>query len=368
MLFLQQNLLGNSVKEWLIAVGIAVAVVLVIGLVRSLVSRRFGALAQRTVTSLDDLVVIVVRKTNLLLLSVPAIWIATQSLELPGRLEIFIKSAASLAMVLQVGFWAGVAIDFWIDRSRQRAMKESAGAATSLGALNFIAKLVLWALLLLVGLGNIGVDVTALVAGLGVGGIAVALAVQNILGDLFASLSIIIDKPFVIGDFIIVDDFLGTVEHVGLKTTRVRSLDGEQLIFANSDLLKSRLRNYKRMQERRIVFKFGILYETPAEKLEKVAGMVASIVKDQQLVRFDRAHFASFGEFSYDFEVVYWLLDPDFNKYMDTQQIINLAMVRAFKQEGIGFAYPTRTLHVASPGELGRHPGPDPAAGFGAQP
>ncbi|NGY05138.1 mechanosensitive ion channel family protein [Solimonas terrae] len=361
--FLQQKLFENSIQEWLIAFGIATAVVLVVGLIRSLVVRRLAALAKRTSTMVDDLLVFVVRQTHLLLVWLPAFWLVGHSLDLPDRVALFVKGAASLAMVLQAGLWVGGAIDFWIATSRERAMQENAGAATSLGALNFITKVVLWAFLVLVGLDNIGVNVTAMVAGLGVGGIAVALAVQNILGDLFASLSIVIDKPFVIGDFIIVGDFMGTVEHVGLKTTRLRSLGGEQLIFANSDLLKARVRNYKRMQERRIVFKFGILYETPVDKLERVADMVRDIIKSQNLVRFDRAHFASFGDSSYDFEVVYWMLDPDFNKYMDTQQLINLAMVRLFADEGIGFAYPTQTLHVASPvqilGLAPAQPGPE---------
>src|SRR3546814_10045852 len=194
-----------------------------VGLIRSLAVRRLATLASRTANSIDDLLVFVIRKTHLLLVWLPAFWIAGQSLELPDRLDVLLKGTASLAMVLQAGLWMGGAIDFWIAKSRARALQENAGAATSLGALNFIAKVALWTMLLLLGLDNLGVDVTAMVAGLGVGGIAVALAVQNILGDLFASLSIVIDKPFVIGDFIIVDDCLGSVEHVGLKTTRLRS-------------------------------------------------------------------------------------------------------------------------------------------------
>ena len=349
MFLLQQNLSGNSVQDWLIALGIAAAIVLTVGLIRSFAVRRLAALATRTPTSIDDLLVVVVRRTQLLLVWLPAFWIAGHALELPDRATLVVRVAASLAMILQTGLWIGAAVDFWIARSRERAMQENAGAATSLGALNFIAKVVVWTFLLLIGLDTVGVDVTAMVAGLGVGGIAVALAVQNILGDLFASLSIVIDKPFVIGDFIIVDDYLGSVEHVGLKTTRVRSLGGEQLIFANSDLLKARVRNYKRMQERRIVFRFGILHETPSAVLGDVAGTVADIIRRQPLVRFDRAHFATIGESAYEFEVVYWMLDPDYNKYMDTQQAINIAMVQAFEKQDIRFAHPVRMLHLAGP-------------------
>ena len=199
---------------------------------------------------------------------------------------------------------------------------------------------------LLLALDNLGVDITALVAGLGVGGIAVALAVQNILGDLFASLSIVLDKPFEVGDFIVVGEFLGTVENVGLKTTRVRSLGGEQLVFANSDLLGARVRNYKRMQERRILFRFGVLYQTPPDQLEQIPVMVREIIEALPEVRFDRAHFFTFGDSSYDFEVVYWMQTPEYNRYMDTQQAINLALVRRFAEADIDFAYPTRTLFV----------------------
>ena len=195
-------------------------------------------------------------------------------------------------------------------------------------------------------LDNLGYNVTALIAGLGVGGVAVALAVQNILGDLFASLSILFDKPFVVGDFLIVDEHMGSVEHVGLKTTRVRSLSGEQLIFSNSDLLKSRLRNYGRMYERRVAFQTGVTYETPREKLKLIPGIMRAAIEAQQKTRFDRSHFAAYGDFSLNFETVYYVLGPDYNLYMDIQQAINLQIHEQFEAAGIEFAYPTQVLHL----------------------
>ena len=195
-------------------------------------------------------------------------------------------------------------------------------------------------------LDNLGFNITALVASLGIGGIAVALAVQNILGDIFASLSIALDKPFVIGDFIIVEDVLGTVEYIGLKTTRLRSLSGEQIVFSNVDLLKSRIRNYKRMFERRVVFTIGVVYQTAHATLERIPALVRSIVEQQPKTRFDRAHFKEYGDSALVFEVVYFVLDSDYNIYMDIQQAINLAIFRRFQVKGIEFAYPTRTLHV----------------------
>ena len=202
---------------------------------------------------------------------------------------------------------------------------------------------------ILIALDNIGVNITTLIAGLGISGIAVALAVQNILGDLFASFSIVLDKPFVIGDFIIVDDYLGTVEHVGLKTTKIRSLSGEQLVFSNADLLKSRIRNYKRMNERRDVFTIGVLYQTPHEILSQIPKMICKIIENQAQVRFDRAHFKEYGDYSLKFEVVYWIQNPDYNVYMDTQQSINLDIFKHFKEAGVEFAYPTQTLLLQSP-------------------
>jgi small-conductance mechanosensitive channel len=224
---------------------------------------------------------------------------------------------------------------------------ESTQIATST-ALTFVGKLVLWSVALLLVLENLNFDVSALVASLGVGGIAVALAAQNILGDLFASLSILFDKPFVVGDFIFVGDMMGTVEKVGLKTTRVRSLFGEQLVFSNNDLLSSRIKNYKRMEERRVVFTLGVTYQTNAEQLELIPGIIKETIENQEKVRFDRSHFKGYGDFALLFETVYWVTDPDYNLYMDIQQRINLELFRHFEEQGIEFAYPTQTIHLAA--------------------
>ncbi|MCB0033710.1 MAG: mechanosensitive ion channel family protein [Anaerolineales bacterium] len=226
-------------------------------------------------------------------------------------------------------------------------MEDHAAQVTTMRALAFVAKFVIYSIVLLVALDNVpGVEITTLIASLGIGGVAVALAVQNILGDLFASLSISLDKPFVIGDFITVGDDAGQVEQIGLKTTRLRSISGEQLIFSNSDLLNSRVRNYKRMQERRIVFSFGVVYSTPAAQLEEIPRRVQEIIEQQENARFDRAHFKSFGNSSLDYEVVYYVLSNDYALYMTIQQAINLALYRLFQEQEIEFAFPTRTVYV----------------------
>ena len=223
-------------------------------------------------------------------------------------------------------------------------------------ALSVAVQALIWTLIVLLALDSLGVNITALVASLGVGGIAIALAAQKILGDLFASLAIVLDKPFVIGDFVVIGEWKGTVERVGLKTTRMRSLSGEQLIFSNGDLLDSRLRNFGRMQERRVMFHVGVTYQTPRQLLERIPDMLRAAVEAQAPVRFDRAHFASYGDFAINFEVVYFVNSAEYNTYMDIQQQVNLSLHTMFEEAGIEFAYPTQTLLLQ---RAARSPAPD---------
>jgi len=220
----------------------------------------------------------------------------------------------------------------------------------------------LWAIVLLAMLSNLGVNITAFVASLGVGGIAVALAVQNILGDLFASLSIAVDKPFEVGDFIVVDSQSGTVEHVGLKTTRIRSLSGEQIVMANTSMLGTTIQNFKRLQERRIVFKIGLTYDCTAEQARQVPTILREIIQSIDNTRFDRAHFQGFGDSTLDFETVYIVLNPGYSAYMDIQQEINLRLMVALEKLGVDFAFPTQTIHVASQPEPKAPAEPSPPA------
>ncbi len=250
-------------------------------------------------------------------------------------------------MLIQAGIWGSAFIVALLESYRQRALDKDPAAVTSMNVIGLAAKIVLWATVVLLALDNLGVNVTALVAGLGIGGIAVALAVQNILGDLFASLSIMLDKPFVVGDFLIIGDYLGSVEHVGLKTTRIRSLSGEQLVFSNSDLLNSRIRNYGRMFERRVVFTIGVTYDTPREKLKLIPGIIRDVIESQDQTRFDRSHFMKYGDYSLVFETVFYVLVPEYNVYMDIQQAIYFGIHERFEREHIEFAYPTQKLFVA---------------------
>lgn len=345
LLFLERTFLGNTLLQWVLALGIFLLVLPVVRLLVRFLARRVRSVAGRTRTELDDLAADLLEGTKVWVFIVVALWAG--SLVLLGPWNPRAATIARLGILLQVGFWLADILRWYLERYRaERVAADDPGAATAIGAMSFLGRVALWSVVLLTALAMLGFEIAPALAGLGVGGIAVALAVQNILGDLFASLSIVFDQPFVIGDFIIVGDMPGTVEYVGLKTTRVRALSGEQLIFSNSDLLNSRIRNFKRMDERRVVFKFGVQYDTGYEKLNRIPGIVREIVEGMEQARFDRAHFASFGDSSLDFEVVYYMLVPDYTVYMDVQQAINLELYRRMEALEVEFAFPTRTLHV----------------------
>lgn len=349
---LNQRFLGNEPLNWAIAVGVTALVFVILLFVNRLVGRKLRTLAARTDTKIDDLLAEVLSRTSSLMLFILSAVVGAQFLTFRPAVESVMGDIFGVALLIQVGLWGNGAVSFWLEQSMQQASGVPAGTAT-MTAIGFVARLALWSLVILVALSNLGVDITGLIAGLGIGGIAVALALQSVLGDLFASLSIVLDKPFVIGDFIVVDQLSGTVEYVGLKTTRIRSLSGEQLIVSNADLLRSRIRNFKRMNERRILFTFGVTYQTPTESMAKVAQIAKDVIQTQRGVRFDRAHFKEFGESALVYECVYFVLSPDYNVYMDIQQSVNIGLARALQSEGIGFAYPTRTLivqHAAATG------------------
>lgn len=352
MSWLERSVFGNPLLDWLVALGIAAGAAVLLLLSRRVVPPWLAAYARRTETRVGDAVAEILAATRPAFLLVVALYLGAQYLALPEKAARVIGGIALVALLLQAGAWGqrGIALTL-------RLKKETdAAGATTLAVLGFVGRIVLWSVVTLMILDNLGVNITALVASLGIGSIAVALAVQNILGDIFASLSIALDRPFVIGDFIVVDDVLGTVEYIGLKTTRIRSLSGEQIVFSNADLLKSRIRNYKRMVERRVVFGFGVVYQTPPDKLERIPAMVREAIEAQPKTRFDRAHFKEYGDSALMFEAVYYVLDRDYNVYMDTQQAVNLVLFRRFQAEGIGFAYPTRTVHLQPAGNAGETP------------
>lgn len=345
--WLEQEFLGNALWRW----GLAVLIVLAAFVGLRLLAAAGRAIIRHTGGDRRDLSARLLRRTKSWLLLLVAVGVTGTVVALPTAGAQVLQRLAFVALLLQLGLWVNVLVAYSIHRalvSREEDEEEvSAAARTGEHLLQLLAAVGVWALLLLVALAHAGVDITALVAGLGVGGVAVALALQNVLGDLFASISILLDRPFEAGHFIIVGEHMGTVERVGLKTTRIKSLGGEELVFSNTDLLQSRVRNYTRMQERRIMFQFGVVYETPSAKLETLPELVRGIIETTPNTRFDRCHFKSYGDFALLFETVYYVLAPEYQAYMDAQHAINMAMFRVFEREGVTFAYPTQTVYLS---------------------
>ncbi|HUS65286.1 MAG TPA: mechanosensitive ion channel family protein [Kofleriaceae bacterium] len=349
MELLDQVYLGNSVRAYLTAAGAVLAVLLVVKVVVHVLVKRLSLLAQRTKTSVDDTVIRILGATRFLLATIVALHLGAQLLTLRADVATWLRLAAVLAFLLQVGLWLSASVTATAVRMREKKMTR--GDTAGLGVITMMGlfgRIVVWVVVVLLALDNLGVNITAAVAGLGIGGIAVALAAQNILGDIFASVSIMLDQPFVIGDTIHVGDLVGTVEHIGVKTTRLRSVNGEQLVFSNGDLLGSRIRNYQRMAERRVVLALGVTYQTPIATLERLPALVKEIIEREPQTRFDRAHLKSFGASSLDYEVVYWIKTPDYGVFMDTQQRVDLEVLRAFERLGVDFAYPTQTHFSAT--------------------
>jgi small-conductance mechanosensitive channel len=351
MEFLSTQILGNSVQVWLTAMAIFGITFLVLWILQRTLVGRLRKLTAHTKTQWDDILVKALAQTKLIFLLIVGIFAASIFLQLSPRIQAAFEKLIIIALLVQAGIWIGVVIKGLLEQYHQRTLEKNPAAITTINVIGLVSKMTLWSIIVLLVLDNLGVNVTALVAGLGIGGIAVALALQNILGDLFSSLSIMLDKPFVVGDFVIVDDYMGSVEHIGLKTTRVRSLSGEQLVFSNSDLLKSRLRNYGRMYERRVVFSLGVTYETPREKLNLIPVIIRECIEAQEKIRFDRSHFMKYGDYALLFETVYYVLSPDYNIYMDIQQAIYFAIHERFEKEHIEFAYPTQKLFLSNSAE-----------------
>lgn len=337
----------NSLRQYLIAAALAFGIMLIVRLIVRVLLKRIEKLTARTETSLDDTIVHVLGATRAWITIIVALYAGSLLLELPIRLRHYGRLLAVIVFLIQVGIWASTAVKAGILRWHQK--KAARGDQASLAAVQMIglaARVLTWSIVFILILDNLGVDITALVAGLGIGGIAIALAAQNILGDVFASMSIMLDKPFEVGDTINLGEFTGTVEKIGIKTTRLRSLSGEELIMANNDLLTSRLRNYKRMEERRSLFVISVTYQTPPDTLESMGATIKKLIDEVEGTRFDRAHFRSFGAASLDFEIVFYILEPDYLTYMEKQEKVNLAILRKLNDMGVEFAYPTQTLYV----------------------
>jgi small-conductance mechanosensitive channel len=337
---------GNSLLEWGYAFAIFLLGWMILSFLKSFLLNRFLRRSSSHPAWIYVATFIqVTRQWSLALLSgIIVLDVYTES----EKLDFYLKKAIILVLLFQTTIWGLALLQTWLDSYAKKRAQADPGIASTLGLIRFALKTVFLVFIVLMGLSNLGVNITAMVAGLGVGGIAVALAAQNILGDLFASLTIVLDKPFVVGDYIVLKDLAGTVEYIGLKTTRIRNLSGDQIIIKNSDLLSTPIRNIKRMVERRVVQSIGVVYQTKTEQLKLIPKLLKESVEETPRTRFDRAHLKQFGAYSVDFELVYWILDSDYLVYMDAQEMIHLKIWEKFERNNIVFAYPTQQIFLNS--------------------
>jgi|SRR5579863_6830474 len=344
---LHYEFLGNDLADWALAALTFLVTLTVLPLVKRVISarrRREAPQNRPQFHSAIELTTLLVARTSRLFLLAVALYLASRDLTFPPRLEHALTITIVTLFWLQVGLWGMAAVRFALDLRRARSAGFDALLASSMDVILFSAGLIVWTMVLLLALDNLGVQIKPLLAGLGIGGIALALAVQTVLSDLLASMAIALDKPFALGDFLTVGDYQGTVEHIGVKSTKMRSLSGEQIIISNADIVKARVRNYGRMRERRTVFQFGVSYDTPVEVLAAIPMEVRRIVEAQANTRFDRCHFLLYGDTALQFELVYFVTKSEFYVYADAQQAINLAMLERFRAIHVRLAAPTRAV------------------------
>jgi small-conductance mechanosensitive channel len=363
---LQRIYLGNSLYDYLISLAIFLASVGFLYFVRSVIIKRARALAGRTTTTVDDFLIDTISKRLIPLMYVVAVYFSLGRLDFSEGISGWITGIFVILISIFIVRFI-ISVTAYLVELLWEKKREGAGDAGVPRAILTSAKIVLYSLALVIALDNLGVEITALVTGLGIGGVAIALAAQAILGDLFSYFTIFFDRPFEVGDFIRVGEFRGTVEHIGIKTSRIRSLSGEELVFSNTDLTNARLQNFGKMMDRRVIFQIGVTYDTPMEKLEMIQPMIREIIDSTEKAEYERVHFHSFGDFSLNYEIVYLVLSNDYLHYMNVRHAVNLEIVRRFREQGIEFAFPTQTIQLESageepeqpsrPGDSGPHPG-----------
>jgi len=340
------NLFQNTLRQYIYFFLVFLSGIVVIIIFKAVILRRAKIITKRTKTDIDEFFVGLFEKMGLPLLYYLIFYLASRYLNISSAIDKIIKTCGIIFVTVQSIRFVTAVIGYAVEKYWVKQGKFGSGANQNFKTLLTLFKIILWGVGLVFVLDNLGFKISAVLAGLGIGGVAVALAAQTILGDLFSYFAIFFDKPFEVGDFIVVGDFLGTIEHIGIKTTRIRSLGGEQIVFSNSDLTGSRVRNYKRMDRRRVVFKIGVTYQTQGKQLKEIPAIIKNVIANIKDAFFDRAHFCSFGDSSLVFEVVYYVLSQDYNKYMDIQQEINFSIKEELEKRSIEFAYPTQTLYI----------------------
>ncbi len=343
--FWNQEILQNSVVDYVGAVVIFVVALLLLKIFQIIILKQLEQWAKRTKTDLDDRFIAIFKSLKPPFYGFLAFYIALVQLTIHPTVHDVLNAILIGWVVYQAIKIVEILIDFFV--RRKYSDEDDASTRSSIKLLSSLTKGILWVLGGLMILQNIGVNVTSLIAGLGIGGVAVALAVQNILSDLFSSFAIHFDKPFVVGDFIVVGDKMGTVEKIGIKTTRIRALQGEEIVFANKKLTSTEIQNFKKMQERRVVFHIGVVYETTIDQLKQAKKIISQAIEDVENARLDRVHFFAFGDSALKFEVVYYILSADYNEYMDIHESVHLRIKEELDRTNIEMAFPTQTIHLS---------------------
>ncbi|MFC1669526.1 mechanosensitive ion channel family protein [Spirochaetota bacterium] len=344
--FLNNAFLNNKLGDYLICLGFIIAAIVVIKIFKVILLRRLKGWSENTDTSLDDFIILNIERAVIPILYLSAFYYSiTSFLILSDHLSKFVYSVFVIVLTFYVIRSVVSIIKYMLKNYLEnREDGDEAVSRRSIQGISSLINLIVWGIGLIFLLDNLGFKISAVVAGLGIGGIAVALAGQAILGDLFSYFVIVFDKPFHVGDYIVVGEKEGTVEKIGIKTTRITSLTGEQLVLPNTDLTKSRIHNYKKMKTRRVQFSFGVTYNTGLDNLRAIPAMVEKIILSEEDTKFDRAHFKEYGDFSLNFVVVYYVHSAEYNRYMDIQQNINLKLFEEFRRSNIYFAYPTQSI------------------------
>jgi len=342
---LSYSLAGNTIKMYAIFIALIVGSIILLKIFRYIIFSRIKKHAKETNSKIDDLIIDSLQKNIIPMMYVIAIYLSTGAISIGIGVD---KQIEHLFLILITYFITRFLISlaiffanrFWLVKD------ENNGVNSITILLNMVIRIIIWSISLLILLDNLGIKVSGLIAGFGVGGVAIAFAAQSILADVFNYFTIFFDRPFEIGDLLFIDKFSGVVEHIGVKTTRIRSLGGEELIFSNTDLTGSRVRNFKNMRERRVVFSFGVTYQTPVRKMKIIPEEIKKIIDNIESAKFDRAHFYKFGDSSLDFEIVFYVLSGEYLTYMEIQQEINLKIMMLFEKMKVEFAYPTRTVFM----------------------
>lgn len=345
---LNRVIFNNTVLDYLIALGVFILGLIVLKIFKIIVLAKVKEIVDHTITEFDDLIINTFDSVGGPFYFFFSLFFALKFINTP---DIVSKTVYYILLILGVYYVVtGLQniIDYGFKKLLKKRQQDDKGKFDPhiINLFRKISRIILWSIAVLIFLQNLGYDITALIAGLGIGGIAIAFALQNILSDIFSSFTIYFDKPFEVGDFIIIGNDMGTVKQIGIKSTRIQTLQGQELVVSNKELTETRVNNYKKMKKRRIVFEFGVVYRTPTEKVKKIPQIVKKIIDDIEITDLDRVHFNKFGDSALNFEVVYYLNSSEYNDYMDTQQDINLKIKEQFEKEGIEMAFPTQTIFL----------------------